>query len=112
MFAQFIKNFLGLERGEDRLDQNRRANRAARNLQRVLGEIENIVPEPRLEMTLHFRQIKIRAAAALQQFGGIVEEIQTEVEQAAGNRLAVHENVLLWQMPAARTHEQRRGLRV
>src|SRR5439155_18326265 len=110
MFAQLVKNLLGLERDEDRLDQNRRANRTARNLQRVLREIENVVPEPCFEMALHLRQIKIRAAAALQQFGGVVEKIQTEIEQAAGNRFAIHKDVLLRQMPAARADEQRRGL--
>src|ERR1022692_5038816 len=112
MLAQFVKNFLCLERGENRLDQNCRANRAARNFQRVLREIENVVPQPRFKMALHFWQIEKRSAAALQQFGGVVKKIQTEVEQAAGNRLAIHEHVLLRQMPAARTHEDRRGLRV
>src|SRR5262245_31987937 len=63
-------------------------------------------------MAFHLRQIKIRPAAALEQLGGVVKEIQTEIEQAAGNRLAIHEHMLLRQMPAARTHEQRRSLRL
>jgi hypothetical protein len=39
-----------------------------------------------------------------------VEEVEAEVEQAAGDRRAVDQHVLLGQVPAARAHEQRRGL--
>ena len=40
MFAQFVQNLLGLERGENRFDQNRRADRAARNLQSSCAKLK------------------------------------------------------------------------
>ena len=41
---------------------------------------------------------------------GVVEEEQAEIEQRAGDRLAVDQEVLLVQVPAARAHQQRRDL--
>src|SRR6185295_4827500 len=112
MFAQFVKDFLSLERGENRFDENRCANRAAWNLQRVLREIENVVPEPRFEVALHLWQIKIGPAATLEQFAGVVKEKEPESEQAAGNRFAIQEQVFLRPMPTTRTHQQRRSFLV
>ena len=105
MIAQFVENFVHLERSGNRLDQYRRANRSLRNAQLILREFENIIPDARFEMALHFRQIKIRAAAARDQLLRVVEKIQTEIEQTARDRLAIDEHMFLDQMPAARTHE-------
>jgi hypothetical protein len=63
---------------------------------------EHVVPEPRLQVALHLRQVEVRPAAALEQLGGVVEEVQPEVHQCAGRRTAVHQNVPLVQVPAAR----------
>ena len=73
----------------------------------VLRHHEDVVPQPRLEVAFELRQVEVRAAAARDQFLRVVEEVQPEVEDAAGHRLAVDLHVLLRQVPAARTHEQR-----
>ena len=78
--------------------------------ERVLGQIEHLVPEPRLEMALQLRQVEIGTAATFQQLPRIVKKVEPEVEEAGRHRLAVHQNVLLVQMPAARPHHERREL--
>ncbi len=48
MLAQLVQDLVHLERGEDRLDQDGRPDRAARDPERRLGVDEDVVPEPRL----------------------------------------------------------------
>ena len=48
--AQLVEDLVHLERGEDRLDQHRRADRAARHAERSCAMHEDVVPEPRLEV--------------------------------------------------------------
>jgi hypothetical protein len=40
-----------------------------------------------------------------------VEEVEAEVEERADDRLAVDRHVLLVEVPAARAHDEHRGLR-
>ena len=40
------------------------------------------------------------------QFSSIMKEIETEVNQRTAGQLSVNEDVLLWQMPSARSHRQ------
>ncbi len=63
MFAQFVKNLVHFERGQDGFDQHGGANRPARNAQLVLGKIENVVPQTGFEVILQLRQIEVRAGA-------------------------------------------------
>ena len=83
MRAQLVKDLLHLESGEDRFDQDRRPDRAARNLQSVLREVENVVPQAGFEMALQLRQVEIRAASFVEQAARVAEEVHAEVEQAA-----------------------------
>ena len=74
-----------------------------------LGEGEDLVPEARLEVALELGQVEIRAGAGGEQRLRVGEEVEAEIEEAAGHRLAVDDEVLLRQMPAARADEQDRG---
>ena len=58
MIAQLVEDFVHLERGRQRFDEDRHLDRAGRDLQRRLRVQEDLVPQPRLEMTLHFGQVK------------------------------------------------------
>ena len=78
--------------------------------ERVLGEVEGVVPEPRLEMALELGQVEVRARAGGAQPLGAMEHVEAEVEQPGRHRLAVDEDVLLEQVPAARPDEQRGDL--
>ena len=81
------------------------ADAAARQARIILSEIEHIVPQARFEVALELRQIEIGAAAARQQFLGVVEEEQSEIEQRARDRRAVDQEMLFDQVPAARANK-------
>jgi hypothetical protein len=61
VFAKLVEDLVHLERGEYRLDQDRSLDGAPRYTQLVLGRLEDVVPEPRLEVALHLRQVEVRA---------------------------------------------------
>src|SRR5438477_1550455 len=109
MVAQFVKNFVHLEGCQNRFDQYGGANASSRYAYVVLRKVEDVVPQPRLQIVLHFRKIKVRACAQLQPACGIVEEEQSKIEERAGNRPAAHQYMLLLQMPAAWPHQQGGG---
>ena len=84
--AQLVEDLVHLERRGDRLDQHRRADRAVRDLERGLGVGEHVVPEPRLEVGLHLRQVEVRPAAARELLLRVVEEVEAEVDQRGHRR--------------------------
>ena len=81
----------------------------------VLAEREHVVPQLRLFGRLDLRQVEVRADAVLDQALGVVEEVQAVVDERTGCRerapRAVGErDVILGQVPAARSHHDRRRL--
>src|SRR2546430_689636 len=78
--AQLPQDLVRLERREDRLDQDGRADRAARHPERVLRKDEDVVPEARLEMALELREIEVGSRAARDHRRGGVEEGESEIE--------------------------------
>src|ERR1700693_877791 len=105
MLAKLVKNLVHPESRWNCFDQDRGANGAARNLEFILSQIENIVPDAGLQMALHLRQIKIRSAPTIDQFARVVKKIQTKVEKRAGDWFSIKEHVLFIEMPAARPDE-------
>ena len=110
MVAQLPEDLVGLEARQDGLDQHRRLDRALGQPKLPLGMDEDVVPQPGLEMRFELGQVEIGAAALGQQGLGIVEEIEAEIEQRARHRLAIDQQVLLDQVPAARPHQQHGNL--
>lgn len=108
VLAQLIDDLVHLKRGQDRLDQHRSADGAAGEANVVLGEVEGVVPEARLEVRLHLGEVEVRTKALLNCLARIVEEVQAKVEEGAGNRLAIDSDVLLVEVPAARAHDESR----
>ena len=106
--AQLVEDLLHLERGQDRLDQHGRLDRPRRQVELLLGEDEDVVPQARLEVALELRQVEVRPAALVEQAPAVVEEVEAEVEEAAGDQVAVDEEVALREVPAARPHQERR----
>src|SRR5207247_3082749 len=95
VLAQLPEDLVHLEGGQRRLDQYRRLDRALRKAERLLPVREDVVPEPRLEMALELRQVQVRAGPLVEQPPAVVEQVEPEVEQARGDRLAVDLEVLL-----------------
>jgi hypothetical protein len=63
-------------------------------------------------VALGLGQIEIRAAAATLELRVVVEQVETEVYERTRYRLAVDLQVLLGQVPAARSDDQRRHRRI
>ena len=82
VLAQLVEDLVHLERGEDRLDQDGRADRAAPEAELVLGDVERVVPQARLEVRLELREIEVRPAAGVEQRAAVVEDVEAEVEEA------------------------------
>ena len=95
-----------LKRSSNRFNQNSTPDCSPPHANIVLRQIEHIIPQPRLEMTLHLRQIEVRASPSLDKLFGIVEEVQPEIEERARDGLAVDRKVLLLEMPSAGTTDQ------
>src|SRR2546426_4494243 len=110
MVAQLVQDLFHLEGRKDRFDKDGGANRPSRDSELVLREVENVVPEPRLEMAFELREVEVRAAALLQETLDVVKEVEAEVEEAAGDRLAVDLDVSLVEVPSTWPHQERRHL--
>src|SRR5579875_1245658 len=110
VLAQLVQDFVHLERGGQRLDEHGGLDRARRQSQALLRIEEHAVPEPRLLMALELRQIEVGPRPALELLARVVEEVQPEIKQAAGDRRAVDGESRLGQMPAARAHDQHGGI--
>src|SRR5206468_12181873 len=92
---QLVQNLVHLERGENRLDQDRSADRAARDAKLVLREVEDAIPEARLEVALELGQVEVGSRALRDQRRGVVKEEEPEIEEGCGNRAPVDRYVLL-----------------
>ena len=61
---QLVEDLVHLERRQDRLDQHGGPDGSARDAERVLGGVEDVVPEPGLEVALQLGQVEVRPASA------------------------------------------------
>ncbi|CAM5269588.1 hypothetical protein SMICM304S_06014 [Streptomyces microflavus] len=100
VFAQLVEDLLHLERGGDRLDEDGGTDRAAGDVQQLLGEEEDVVPEAGLVPVLQLGQVEVRSTAGVELPPGAVEEVEAEVDQGGGNGPFVDDEVLLREMPA------------
>ncbi len=112
MVAQLPEDLVHLEGCEDRLDEDRRADRPGRELQLLLRGAEDVVPEPRLQMALHLGKVEVGPGPAREQAARVVKEVKTEVEEARRDRPAIDAQVRLVEMPAARADHERRDMLV
>jgi hypothetical protein len=110
VLAQLVQDLVHLEGGDDGFDQRGGLDAALWNFQFFLSGDEDLIPQAGLEVRLHLRQVEVRARAAREQLLRVMEEVQREVENSAGDRLAVDGDVLLVQVPAARARDEHSGL--
>ena len=109
MIAQFIQDFFGVKGTGQGFDQHGGADAAERQPHHRLRRGEDIVPQPRFEIMFQLGQIEIGAGTARQQGPGIVEEIQAEIENGAGDAFAIDQHMGFIKVPAARPGDERRG---
>jgi hypothetical protein len=107
---QLVQDLVHLEGRQDGLDEHGGLDGAAGDAEGLLGGDEDVVPEARLGVVLELGQVEVRPGAPLQQRLRVVEDVQPEVEERTRDRLAVHQDVLLGQVPAPGAHQQGGGL--
>src|ERR1051326_4528900 len=100
MVATVLLDLIHLERGGDDFQEHGGLDRPARDAERVLGELEHVVPQPRLPMVLQLREIEVRATASVDELARVVEDEQSKVHEGASDRLAIHQDVFLGKVPS------------
>lgn len=106
--AELVNNLIHLKSSSDSFNQHSTTDGTPGNTNVVLSKVEDIVPQTGLEVRLHLGQVKVRTVPTGNQLLGVVEEVETEVEQRSGDGFAVNGEVLLIQVPATSTGNQRR----
>ncbi len=104
MVPQFEKNLLHLERGGDGFNEDGGTDGVVWDANVGLGEEEDVVPESRLEVVLHFGKVEVRTGATLDELFGIVEKVKSEIEDRAGDGSVVDRHTGLVQVPSSRTN--------
>jgi hypothetical protein len=56
-------------------------------------------------MAFHLGEVKVRSCTSLDKFVSIVEKVETEIENTAGNRFTIHDKMFLVKMPTSRTKQ-------
>lgn len=103
---RFSTYLVHLKGGSDGLNQDCSTDGSTPHTNVVLGQVEDVVPEPSLKMRLHLRQVEVWARSTLDKLMGVVEEVQSEIEKTTGNRLTVNGEVLLLEVPASGTGDE------
>ncbi len=112
MVAEGVQHLLHLERRRDGLDEHRGPDRPGREAEHLLGVVEDELPEPRLVVALHLRQVEVRPAATVELLLRVVEQVEPGVDQGTDGGGAVDQEMPLGQVPAARAGHDRRQLAV
>lgn len=99
--SELEDDLIHLESGENGLDEDCTSDSASWDGNEILGEVENVVPETGLEVRLHLGEVEVWAVSTLDELLGVMEEVETEVEQGTGDWLAVNGEVLLIQVPSS-----------
>ena len=106
MVSQFKENLFHLEGGRQRFDKDGCPDCIMRNANVGLGKEEDVIPKTRLEIVLHFREVKVRSRAALNELFCIVEEIESKVKQRTGHGFVVNGHPRFVEVPASGTVTQ------
>lgn len=104
--TELVDDLVHLKRSENGLNQDGSSDGATRDGDVVLGQVEGVVPQTSLEVALHLGQVEVRSKAFLLGLNGVVEEVQAEIKETAGDGLAVNKEVLLLEVPASGANNQ------
>lgn len=98
---EFVQELLHLESSRQSLDEARRSDTVLGETQFAGCEVEDIVPKSSLEVVFHLREVEVRAVASLDEFRGVVEEVNGKVEKTAGDGLSIDEDVAFVKVPSS-----------
>src|SRR4051794_27800570 len=81
MVPEFKEDLIHFECGQDSLNQNRGPDRAARKSQFILRQVENVIPQAGLHVTLHLRKVEVWTGSLLHEAQGVVKKIKAEIKE-------------------------------
>ena len=81
MCTELEQNLIHLERSGKGFDKHGSPDGTMLHANVGLREVEDVIPEARLEIVFHLRQVEVRSASALDELVRVVEEVETKVEQ-------------------------------
>lgn len=65
---------------------------------------EGIVPKTRFEVVLHLGEVEIRSRTSRDEFAGVVEKVETKVEEGAGHGSTVDNQTGFGEVPSSRSY--------
>src|SRR5208282_31492 len=112
MIPELPEDLVHLERGGERLDEDRGPDRAGREVEGDLCGPEHVVPQPGFEVVLELRKIQIGSGPPPPEFLGVAKKEETRVEEARGNRMVFYLEMPFLEMPAPGADHECGDLRV
>ena len=106
VIPQLEDDLVHLEGGQDSLDQDCASDGASWDGDEILCKVEDVIPETGLQVRLHLWQVEVWASSTRDELLGVVEEVETEVEEGSRDWLSVNCEVLLLQMPSSWAYDQ------
>ena len=100
VLPQLVEDLIHLEGGEDVLDEHRRLDGAPGNAEAILSPAEHVVPQPGLEVGLQLGKVEVGAGSVGQGRPPPVIHVEAEVEERRRHGTAVHQEVLLVEVPS------------
>ena len=101
MVPQLEEDLLHLECSGQCLDQDCSADGVVRDSYIGLREDEDIVPETRLQVVLHFWEVEIGTGTTFDELAGVVVEVECKIEQGAGHWCIVDGDTGFVQVPSS-----------
>lgn len=102
VLTELVDYLIHFEHRQDGLNQYGPTDGTPWKANNVLGEVENIVPEPCLKVRFHLGKVEVRSVPILNELLSVVKEIETEVKQATRNSFTIDDEVPLLKMPSSR----------
>ena len=106
MLPELEQDLLHLEGSRKSLNQHCATDGSVRQANVRLREVEDVVPETGLLVVLHLGKIEVRSEATSDELLGVVEEVESKVEDSSRNGLVVDENTRLLKVPSTGTNER------
>ena len=101
VLPQLVQELFHLERGRERLNETSGPDAVLRQTQLAGSQVEDIIPKSSFKVVLHLGKVEVWAVTALDQFGGVVEKVDGEIEKTSGDSLSVNKDVTFIKVPSS-----------
>ena len=110
VILHLIEQFVHFEHRRQGFDQHGGLDGAAGQAELVFGPGEHLAPPASFQIALQLGQVEVGARALGQQRLVVVQEVKGEVEQAAGDGVAIEGDVFFRQVQAAHPADKHCGI--